>query len=269
MPFLSWVWWSILCKYLFVVIGDLGSPPEQVSKLSESILVLNLREQWLWVMPPIQPNPDDNVEDGSHVLCWDFLSLPWPCSLFARYCMGQKHHRLSCCLFSFLGEQRWTSMLWTVTPRWGMSWGVQRRFPFPHCPHAKINIWYESQGTEASWTVQKVLSSSCCCCCCFFNTIFLVGWVTVYSRIKGWRRDFGIPFSSSMFLLFNLDFFCLFVYFRFFVYLLIWVWFFFSPFPFFHKRRRGEIVCMCVCGALPSRETKQTTSIAFALTSLT
>lgn len=40
--------------------------------------------------------------------------------------------------------------------------------------------------------------------------------------------------------------------------------------PLLHFTNGGEEkLCACVCGALPSRETKQTASIAFALTSLT
>lgn len=39
------------------------------------------------------------------------------------------------------------------------------------------------------------------------------------------------------------------------------------PLPFTNGGE--EKLCACVCGALPSRETKQTASIAFALTSLT
>lgn len=194
-------------------------------------------------------NPDHKVEDGSCVVFFSGTSPHLPCDLFVWHCMGERHcaYHMACSAFTG-GSQTCSSVPWTVTPWWRMSYCVQRCFPFPHCPHAKINIWYESQGTEASWIVQKVLSPFSCCCY-FFNIIFLMGWVTVYSRIKGWRRYFGISLSSSVFLLWNLGnfFWCL-----------LWIFclsahlgFIFPPCrppppPSFHKWRRGEIVCMCV-----------------------
>lgn len=128
--------------------------------------------------------------------------------------------------------------------------------PLPTC-QSKYLMW-KSRYRRSQLDCTKGPVSLLCCRCLFQNTILLMRWVTVYSRIKGWRRDFGISLSSSVFLLWNPG-----------VFLFALCFFFISPLPCFHKWRRGEIVCMCVCGALPSRETKQTTSIAFALTSLT
>lgn len=182
------------------------------------------------------------------VLFWDFP--PPSLWLVCVTLYGRKALCISHGVFSIHGWQPDMFLCaWIVTPWWKMSYCVQRCFPFPHRPHAKINIWYESQGTEASWIVQKVLSPFSCCCCYFFNIIFLMGWVTVYSRIKGWRRYFGISLSTSVFLLWNLGnfFWCL-----------LWIFclsahlgFIFPPcrpppLPSFHKWRRGEIVCMCV-----------------------
>lgn len=182
MPLLGWPGWCILCKYLIAVLGDPSSPP---GKLQESTSVPNLPELWLWTMPPLWLNPDHKVEDGSCVLFWDFAPpCPVACLCGTVRDKGIVHYHMACSTLP--GDSPGcTSVLWTVTPCWRMSYGVQRCFPFPHCPHAKINIWYESQGTEASWILQKVLSPFCCCCCYFFNIIFLMGWVTIYCRIKG------------------------------------------------------------------------------------
>lgn len=204
-------------------------------------------------------NPDHKVEDGSCILLWDFPPpYPVPCLCDTVRDKGIVHYHMARSAFMG-GSQRCTSVLWTLTPWWRMSCRVQRCFPFPHCPHAKINIWYESQGTEASWIVQKVLSPFCCCCCYFFNIIFLMSWVTVYSRIKGWRRYFGISSSSSVFLLWNMGkFFC--VCFGFFVYLLIWALYFPScrhppPPPTFLSEMEERRNCVHVC-AVPCQAEK-------------
>lgn len=137
-------------------------------------------------------------------------------------------------------------------------------FPLPPPPTCqnKYLIWklrYRSQlgCTEGFVSLLLLLG--------FLNVIFLMGWVTVYSKIKGWRRDFGISLSSSIFL-FEIGGVCVCALCFLFICLFGFFVIFCPPAPL---SQMEEKLYACVCGALPSRETKQTASIAFALTSLT
>lgn len=187
------------------------------------------------------------------------LFPPLPCGLFVWYCMGQRHRRLSYCVFSFHGRQSDMYLRalnsYTVVKHVIRCPEMSPHPPLPTCQN-KYLIWKSRYRSQLDCTKGPVSLLCSCHVGFFYDTIFLMGWVTVYSRIKGWRRDFGISLSSSMFLLWNPGVF------------LFALFFLYPPSPVFTNGGE-EKLCACVCGALPSRETKQTASIAFALTSLT
>lgn len=246
MPLLSWVRWHVPCKYLIAVVGDPGSPAGQEHKLQKSVLVPSPRKRWLWVTSPLWLNPDHKVEDQSCVLCWDFFPPPLPCGLFVWYCTGQRHRRLSYRVFSFLGQQ--SEMSLCALNCYTMVKYVIRcpeMFPLPPLPTCqnKYLIWKSRYRSQLDCTKGPVFLLLLLL---FFNIIFLMGWVTVYSRIKGRGRDFGISLSSSMFLLWNLGFFCL-----------LWVFCLSAhlgfPPPAFTNGGE-EKLCACVCVWCPAKQ---------------
>lgn len=158
-----------------------------------------------------------------------FLGLPptLPCALLVWHCVGQGHCALSHGVFNIHGWQ--TEMYLCALNSYTTVEDViqcPEIFPLPPLPTCqnKYLIWKSRYRSQLDCTKGPV-SFLLLLLLLFFNIISLMGWVTVYSRIKGWRRYFGISLSSSVFLLWNLGkFFC--VCFGFFVYPLIWALYF-------------------------------------------